>query len=344
MRGRANVVTLAKIAILFATFCASLLGSGLVRRYALHAKILDIPNTRSSHAAPTPRGGGLAIALSSLAASAVFACIDLVDTKTILALLTGGAIALIGHLDDRRQLSAKLRFVVHLSTAIVAVAILGGLPVDFLGGFGLNNYWVGAGLAVVVFAWATNLFNFMDGIDCLAGSEAIFISAGGAILNSVYGGDSGITVAWLCISAATLGFLPWNWPPARLFMGDVGSGFLGFTLTVLAMATSRRAGIPIEVWAILGGVFLVDASITLVRRMARGDNWSEAHRMHAYQHLALKWRGHLPVTLVVGAINLGWLLPWAFFAASHQRYAMLCMIIALLPLALLAFVAGAGRE
>jgi Fuc2NAc and GlcNAc transferase len=337
-------VTLVKISILLATFCASLLGSGMVRRYALRAKLLDIPNSRSSHAAPTPRGGGLAIALSSLAASSVLACLDLVDTKTILALVAGGAIALVGFLDDRRRLSAKLRFIVHMSAAIVAVAVLDGVPVDFFGSLGLNNYWVGAGLAVVVFAWATNLFNFMDGIDCLAGSEAIFISAGGAILNSLYGGDSGITVAWLCMAAATLGFLPWNWPPARLFMGDVGSGFLGFTLTVLAMTTSRRVGIPIEVWAILGGVFLVDASITLIRRMVRGDNWFEAHRMHAYQHLALKWRGHLPVTLGVGAVNLVWLLPWAFFAAGHQRYAMLCMIVALLPLALLALLAGAGKE
>src|SRR5882757_7369512 len=116
-------MTLVKISILLATFCAALLGSGMVRRYALRAKLLDIPNSRSSHAAPTPRGGGLAIALSSLAANSVLACIDLVDTKTILALFAGGAIALVGFLDDRRQLSAKLRFIVHMSAAIVAVAI-----------------------------------------------------------------------------------------------------------------------------------------------------------------------------------------------------------------------------
>jgi Fuc2NAc and GlcNAc transferase len=340
----AKPVTLLKMSILFATFCASLLGGGLVRRYALRAKLLDIPNNRSSHAAPTPRGGGLAIAISFLAASIVLAYFDLLESRTMLALIAGGAIAWIGFLDDRRQLSARLRFVVHLSAAIIAVAILGGSAAEFFSGLGSNQYWVGAGLAVIVFAWATNLFNFMDGIDGLAVTEAIFISAAGAILNFLNGGDPGITVAWLCLSAATLGFLPWNWPPARLFMGDVGSGFLGFTLTVLALATSRGAGVPVEVWAILGGVFLVDASITLVRRMVRGDHWLEAHRMHAYQHLALKWRGHLPVTLLAGAINAGWLLPWAFYAAGHQRCAMLCMIIALLPLALLALLAGAGKQ
>jgi Fuc2NAc and GlcNAc transferase len=336
-------VTLVNVSILIATFCASLLGCGTVRRYALRANLLDMPNSRSSHAAPTPRGGGLAIAVSFLAASMLLRFLDLLDLKTMLATVAGGAIAWIGFLDDRRQLSARARFAVHLGAAIIAVAILGGIPAEIASQFGLNEYWVGAVVGVVVLAWATNLFNFMDGIDGLAGTEAIFISVAGALL-SLHGADPGMAVAWLCLSAATLGFLPWNWPPARLFMGDVGSGFLGFTLTVLAIATSRRGNIPVEVWAILGGVFLVDASVTLVRRMARGDHWFEAHRMHAYQLLALKWRGHLPVTLLVSAINVGWLLPWAFFAARHQRCAMLCMVIALLPLVLLALLAGAGKR
>jgi Fuc2NAc and GlcNAc transferase len=337
-------VILVKASIIFGTICASLLGSGMVRRYALRAKLLDIPNTRSSHSAPTPRGGGLAIALAFFAASLLLTFLDLLDVRTMLALVAGGAIAWIGFLDDKRPLSAKLRFSVHLGAALTAVAVLGGIPAQILNGLGASHNWIGLSLAVFVFVWATNLFNFMDGIDILAGSEAIYISAGGAILNLLNGGDPGLTAALLCLSAATLGFLPWNWPPARLFMGDVGSGFLGFTLTVFAVATSRRGGIPIEVWAILAGVFLVDASVTLVRRMARGDPWLEAHRTHAYQHLALRWRGHLPVTLVVGSINVGWLLPWAFFAARHQKYAMLCMMIALLPLVLLAVLAGAGKR
>jgi Fuc2NAc and GlcNAc transferase len=336
-------VTLVKISILLATFCASFLGCGTVRRYALRANLLDMPNSRSSHAAPTPRGGGLAIAVSFLAASMLLGFLGLLDLKTMLAIDAGGAIAWIGFLDDRRQLSARARFAVHLVAAIIAVAILGGIPAEIFSRFGLNEYWAGVVVGVVVLAWATNLFNFMDGIDGIAGTEAIFFSAAGALL-SLHGADPGMAVAWLCLSAATLGFLPWNWPPARLFMGDVGSGFLGFTLTVLAIATSRRANIPVEVWAILGGVFLVDASITLVRRMARGDQWFKAHRTHAYQQLAQKWRRHSQVTLLVNVINVGWLLPWAFFAVRHQKCAMLCMMIALLPLVLLAVLAGAGKR
>jgi Fuc2NAc and GlcNAc transferase len=337
-------VTLVKVSILLATFGASLLGSGIVRRYALRANLVDVPNSRSSHAVPTPRGGGLAIVLPFLAAGLLLTGLSLLDRNTMLALGAGAAIAWIGFLDDRRQLSAKLRFAVHLAAAIIAVAVLGGISAGIFGGYGRSEYWVGSAAAVFVFAWATNLFNFMDGIDGLAGSEAIFISTAGAILNWLNGGDTGLTVAMSCLSAATLGFLPWNWPPARLFMGDVGSGFLGFTLTVLAVSASRRGGVPIEVWGILAGVFLVDASVTLIRRIARGDTWFEAHRTHAYQHLAVRWRGHLPVTLLACAINVGWLFPWALYAANHQRYALLCMTSALAPLVLFALLANAGKQ
>jgi len=158
------------------------------------------------------------------------------------------------------------------------------------------------------------------------------------------GGETGLTVAMLCLSSATCGFLFWNWPPARLFMGDVGSGFLGFTLTVLALATSQRGPLSVAVFAILGSVFLVDASVTLIRRMVRGDTWIEAHRTHAYQHLALKWHGHLPVTLLLNAINVVWLFPLAFYAATHEASAMLCLVIAQIPLVLLVLWAGAGRK
>jgi Fuc2NAc and GlcNAc transferase len=299
---------------------------------------------RSSHAVPTPRGGGLAIASSFFIGSLLLTMLGLLDARAMFALAAGGGVAWIGYLDDRRQLSAKLRFGVHLSAAIFAVAMLGGISAQIFRGLGAADGWLAWSFGVIIFAWTTNLFNFMDGIDGLAGSEAVFICAAGALLNALNGGDSGLTAAMLCLSAATLGFLPWNWPTARLFMGDIGSGFLGFTLTALAVAASRRGGIPIEAWAILSGVFLVDATVTLLRRMIRGDLWFEAHRTHAYQHLALRWRGHLPVTLLAAAINIGWLFPWAYFAASHQRWATQCIAAALTPLAILALLAGAGKQ
>jgi Fuc2NAc and GlcNAc transferase len=337
-------VSLVEAAILLATFCASLLGSRVMWRYALRRKLLDVPNVRSSHVVPTPRGGGLAIVLSFFAAISALLMLGLLDSKAMLALAAGGAIAGVGLLDDHSQVSAKWRFGVHLAAAIFVVAVLGAIHLPVFHGLGPGAYWLSALLTVFTFTWATNLFNFMDGIDGLAAGEAIFMSAGGAILNYANAGDAGLTAAMACLTAATLGFSLWNWPPARLFMGDVGSGFLGFILTALAFASSQRRGVAIGAWAILGGVFLVDASLTLVRRMIRGDRWSEPHRTHAYQHLARRWHAHLPVTLLAGAINVVWLLPWAWYAARYPGRAVYYVVIALLPLLVLAFFAGSGRS
>ena len=320
-----------------------MVGSGAVRRYALRSKLLDIPNVRSSHAVPTPRGGGLAIALAFFAATATLVLSGFLDRKALLALAGGGVIACIGYLDDRYQVSAIWRFAVHLTVAIFVMTVLGEIHFAFLSGLGPRGFWISSFLTIFTLVWATNLFNFMDGIDGLAAAEAIFMSAGGAMLNYLNGGDVGLTAAMACLGAATFGFLLWNWPPARLFMGDVGSGFLGFTLTVLAIAMSQRGGVTIGVWAILSGVFMVDASVTLIRRMIRGDRWFEPHRMHAYQHLTRRWHSHLRVTLLGAAINVIWLLPWAWYASRYPAQAAYCVVGSLLPLVVLALLAGAGK-
>jgi Fuc2NAc and GlcNAc transferase len=268
-----------------------------------------------------------------------------VDARTAgILIISGCAIAGVGYLDDRRQLPAKARFAVHLAAAVFVIALLGGIPEPELARWGLGGFWIGFAFAVLVLAWGTNLFNFMDGIDGIAASEAIFMSMAGAYLNWLDGGDSGVTAAMLCLSAATAGCLVWNWPPARIFMGDVGSGFLGFMVTALAVLACNRGSVPIEVLPILGGVFVVDATVTLLRRFMRGDRWFEAHRMHAYQHLARRWQRHKPVTLLVIAINLGWLLPWAYVANRFSTNARICLGIALLPLVVLALLAGSGKR
>jgi Fuc2NAc and GlcNAc transferase len=327
------------------TYALAAVATEYMRRHALRNAILDIPNVRSSHVAPTPRGGGLAIVLAFMGALVwlVFVQLLRVDVACVL-IIGGGAVALAGYLDDRKSLPASTRICIHIVAAVIAVMVLGGITQQSLGRFGLHGIWVGGLLALIALTWSTNLFNFMDGIDGIAGSEAIFVAVSGAVINFAYGGDIGLTAAMLALGAATLGFLILNWPPARIFMGDVGSGFLGFSLTVLALAASRHSTVPIEVWAILSGVFLVDATVTLLVRIARGDRWLEAHRLHAYQILARRWHAHLPTTVLVIAINLFWLFPWAWIAAIHPGSAMLCSIAALLPLAITAFLIGAGRS
>jgi Fuc2NAc and GlcNAc transferase len=329
--------------ILLTIFVTSLVSVDFARRYALRRNILDLPNSRSSHAAPTPRGGGAGMVVSFVAALCTLALFHLLDAKTAWTwILACCAVAGIGWLDDRRQLSARRRLVVHGLAAVFVIALLGGLPQQQLTRWGLGEYWVGSGFAVLVLVWGTNLFNFMDGIDGIAASEAIFVSAAGACLNWIGGGNSGMTAALLSLSAAAAGFLVWNWPPARIFMGDVGSGFLGFAVTALAVVTSQRGNAPIEVWPILGGVFLVDATVTLLRRLWRRERWMEPHRMHAYQHLVRRLGGHREVTRISIGINVGWLFPWACLANHFPHYAQACLVAALVPLVVAALAFGAG--
>jgi Fuc2NAc and GlcNAc transferase len=331
--------------VVIAAFVIAIVTTGIMRRFALQRNLMDVPNERSSHASPTPRGGGVGIVIAFFAAAVLLAVLGLVDAKILGALLIGGGLmALVGFIDDRWQLRATVRFSVHLAAALLVVILLGGIPEAALLRWGLHGTWIGAFIAVLVLVWTANLFNFMDGIDGIAGSEAVFVSGAGALLNWHQGGPPGLTAAMLCLAAASLGFLRWNWPPAGIFMGDVGSGFLGFTLAALGLAANQVGTIPFEAWGILGGFFFVDATITLLRRAVRGDQWFEAHRIHAYQQLTRRWKAHLPVTLSVSAINLTWLLPWAWLAVRTPASAKYFLIAALAPLVVFVILAGAGRK
>jgi Fuc2NAc and GlcNAc transferase len=328
-----------------AAFAIAEVSTGLMRRYALRRNLIDVPNDRSSHTTPTPRGGGAAIVAAFFCSLLLLKALGAIDGPIFWALLIGGgAMALVGFLDDLWHLHASVRLVVHLAAALCVVKVLGGVPERALTSWGLQGPFAGGVIALLAVVWVTNLFNFMDGIDGIAGSEAVFIGGAGALLNWSQHGAPGLTAAMLCIAAASLGFLRWNWPPARIFMGDVGSGFLGFTLAVLDLAVSQSGTIPFEVWGILGGVFFVDATVTLLRRIVRRDRWLQAHRTHAYQRLARRWQAHLPVTLWVTAINLIWLLPLAWLAMKTPAHGKYYLALALAPLLALVVLVGAGRK
>ena len=333
------------VCVAILTFLFAWVATGFARRHALRNEILDIPNVRSSHDTPTPRGGGLAIVTAFLGALVFLVSATLLQFNIAFVLVAGGgAVALTGYLDDRKTVPASIRICVHILAATLAVMVVGGITEQTLRHMALHGVWAGNLLGIVALTWFTNLFNFMDGIDGIAGSEAVFVAGAGALLTWRYGGDGGLMAAMLVLAAATLGFLIWNWPPARIFMGDVGSGFLGFTVAVLGLAASRHSAMPIEMWAILSGVFFVDATVTLLRRIVRGDRWFEAHRLHAYQILASRWKAHLPVTVLVIAINVFWLFPWAWIAAIYPARAMLCVAAAMVPLIVTALLVGAGRK
>jgi Fuc2NAc and GlcNAc transferase len=315
----------------------------LVRRFAFAHGILDVPNERSSHTTVTPRGGGLAIVVSATVAMTWLGLTGTMPLDLLMAMSGGVFIALIGFLDDRFGLRTGMRFAVHVAAAAWAVFWLGGMPPVSLGSHLAQLGWPGHVLGVVGLVWTLNLFNFMDGIDGIAASEAVFIACAGALLSVPGDSGSAVSVVALAFAAACCGFLLWNWPPAKIFMGDVGSGYIGFVVGVLALAATRVDAHLLWVWLILAGAFFVDATVTLIRRLLRGDRVYQAHRSHAYQWLARKWSSHLRVTVAVWVVNLLWLLPCALMAKLYPPEAPLITVGALAPLVIVAVVLGSGR-
>ncbi|AOE64669.1 glycosyltransferase family 4 protein [Pseudomonas corrugata] len=315
----------------------------LLRRYALLRSIIDVPNARSSHTVPTPRGGGVAIVLSFLLALPILVTTEFLTWPGMWAMLGAGAgIAVLGFLDDHGHIAARWRLLGHFAAAVWALYWLGGLPAITLFGLHFELAWLGDVLAVFYLVWMLNLYNFMDGIDGIASVEAICACLGASVLYWI-GGFETLIVAPLVLAMGVAGFLYWNFPPARIFMGDAGSGFLGVILGILSLQAAWASPKLLWVWLILLGVFVVDATVTLIRRLLRGDRVYEAHRSHAYQFASRQYGRHLPVTLAVAVINVFWLLPIAACVMLWSLDGALALVVAYIPLVLLAVRFHAGE-
>jgi Fuc2NAc and GlcNAc transferase len=313
-----------------------------MRRYALSASLMDHPNDRSSHTTPTPRGGGVAIVATFLLLVCALFALERVAAGLLVAILGSGVlVALLGYVDDRRHLPARYRFFGHLVAAAWVLGWIGQLPAVPVFGVVLDLGLLTTLLSALYIVWSINLFNFMDGIDGIASLEAIAVSLCGGWLWWTVQPDGDWPVA-LLFAASTLGFLVWNFPPARIFMGDAGSGFLGLMVALLALWSSRTAPSLFWSWFILGGCFMVDATTTLVRRVRRGERFHVAHRSHAYQYASRRYKSHRVVTLAVLALNLLWLLPLAAAVAMQRLDGVLGVLIAYAPLTALAWHFKAG--
>ena len=323
--------------IVVLTFLAAFGLTLLVRQFALHKNIIDTPNERSSHTIPTPRGGGLAIVLSFYGAVLVLFLTDALDSSIFYGLLGLSSIAVIGFIDDHDHIPARYRLLVHFAAAVWACYWLGIIPWASDGAI----YYVLWGISLFYLVWLLNLYNFMDGIDGIATIEAISVVASAAFLLFLAGNESLLPVLLILIAALT-GFLIWNWPPARIFMGDVGSAFLGILIGALSLITANNGNLDFLIWIILLAVFITDATYTLLVRLLRGEKIYEAHRSHAYQFLSRQY-GHKPVTQGVLVINIAWLLPLAWLAQQYENLLVVFVVIAYLPLLLLARKSRAGQ-
>lgn len=295
------------IAVVFVpvlAFLSGLIITYLVRRYALNGALLDIPNIRSSHAVPTPRGGGLAIPIVVVAVVGMGLWVYTAHWRAMLSLAIGVIlIGGLGWLDDHLNLPARLRLAIQTVVALLLVLTIGAIRTLEVAGVALDLHWLGWPLTVLWIVWLTNLYNFMDGIDGIAGIEAVIASGTMSIWFAVYG-DVYLVVLALAIMGSVLGFLVWNWPPARIFMGDVGSVTLGLLFAILAIIGVTRHDMPWSGFIILLSVFLADATITLVLRIIRKERVAEAHKTHFYQRAAHSGWSHKQVTSTVLLVNV----------------------------------------
>lgn len=320
--------------------CGYLLTQGLIH-YAHKKQLLDIANHRSSHTQATPRIGGLSFVLLIsllLTSYAVFFNKEYTSAILIFILTPTLIVAITGLLDDVLNLSQRVRFLLYFLSSLLALGNLSSLftqPLWLLVSGGLI-----LGLSLT---WLINLFNFMDGIDGIAGSEGLFVLA--ALSFFAYQASDAYLHQLLILSTAPiLGFLLLNWQPARIFMGDIGSTFLGALIGCLCFYMINAKMITFFSVIILLAAFMVDATWTLSYRLASGQKWYQAHRSHHYQILSRKLGSHSKVSSLYTLINIGWLLPLALAAHQYQQHALLITTISLLPLILQCFIIGAGKH
>jgi len=250
---------------------------------------------------------------------------------------------MIGFLDDHQHIPARWRLLAHFLGAIWGSIWLGGLPPLLVFGIMLDLGWLGYLLATVYLVWMLNLYNFMDGIDGIAGIEAVTVCLGGGLLYLLTDAENlRLMLPEMFLATVVIGFLFWNFPRAKIFMGDAGSGFLGIILGVFSIHAAWVAPELIWAWVILLGAFIVDATVTLVRRVLRGEKFYEAHRSHAYQHASRIYNNHPTISLAFGAMNLFWLFPIAAFVTKGWIDGMLGVFIAYIPLCALAIYYKAG--
>lgn len=332
---------IALLIIAAVAFVMSLAITRFLISYSSGMGLVQIPNHRSSHAKPTPSGGGVSIVIAGTLATVLMGP-SLPTPLPLTFVIVSVAGGIMGLLDDRLDIPARYRLVVQF--LLVGVLLVAARP-DTLDFSALDWLVIALGLvAVLSGVWWVNLFNFMDGIDGIAATEAIFI-LGAAIL--FLGVDRHGAFTQLSIAAVTLasivGFLIFNWPPARIFMGDAGSNYLAFLILGLAVTTIAAGLLPLSLWMILTALFVADSSMTLFRRALRGERLFSAHKVHAYQKLSRRLNGHLPATLLYAAINVFWLFPAAVLSVHYSTLEWLIAGLSTLPLIVFCWVAGAGR-
>ncbi len=300
-------------------FLISFLVTYFIKNYMIKKSLVATVNERSSHAMPTPHGGGIALAMGWFVGLGYLYLVGEIEPNLFYALLLGVVISIVSFFDDIYELSAQLRLMVQALVAVGGLYFLGGFERLTLGLFDIQNPILTNIFAFFMIIWFINLYNFLDGINGYAGSEAVFLSLAGFLL---FGGNH-----FLVLAAAVLGFLYWNWNKAKIFMGDVGSTLLGYNVALFTIYYANQDASNFWIWIILFGVYWFDATLTLARRRLKGEKLSQAHRKHAYQRLTQAGWSHYKVTNYSIGLNL--ILFFIVYCVSNVFVAFVLALIVL---------------
>ncbi len=309
---------------LFLAGFSSFILTYFIRKIAIKKSMIDMPNERSSHTVPTPRGGGIAIALTWFLSISILYYCNQIEKPLFLALFSGLLLSIISLLDDIYTLKNKPRLLIQVLVAGLGLYFTGGFNSIDIGFIVFSNPYVLNIIAFFTIIWFINLFNFIDGIDGYASCESIFVIA----TLYFFSGESFL----LFLLMALVGFLPWNWDKAKIFMGDVGSTLLGYTIIILLFYFHKTHVVSLFEGLIITSLFWFDATYTLIRRFLNKENVGKAHRKHAFQRMVQYGFSHQKTVLYGMGINL-----ILFFIVLSSKQLRVLDILALLVSVILLF-------
>lgn len=312
---------------LAAAFILTLLGTNGYKSFAIRKGILANPDFRTLHEKPVPRGGGIVFSLVFMLGVLILWLLGIASLELMLAICIGGGVAtLFGFMDDIMEFKVIPKLAMQVSLAGWVLFCFDGGTLPHLCWMPTWPVWL---LTWFLLVWMMNLYNFMDGIDGMAGSGAVFMAGVAAIVVFI-NGNSNMALVLALLSISCLGFLLFNWTPASIFMGDSGSIFLGYCFGALILKTVMDGGMSFWTWLVIFGYFLGDTTTTLLLRIIIVKKYVP-HRSHAYQNLARIWGSHLKVTCLVIVYHCVWLLPLAIWSTLQRETAPIAAVLALAP-------------
>jgi len=319
--------------------------AGYVKEWAEKKGYLAIPNARSSHNKPVPSVGGLSIVLIVMLGFLILSFLVTLDTPWYLILFVSSSLIIaVGLFDDIFEIKKRIRIFIHIAAALIVILWIGSnLQIIFPRAINLTGPF--ATIFIVLYVvWNINLYNFMDGIDGLAAGQAVFMGATAGTIAWV-NGNFPLALAYYLLGFASLGFLKWNWHPAKIFMGDLCSGFMGITMAILGLWGKLTSSVPLTAFLILMAIFYVDPTYTIIRRLLEGENPTTTHRDFAFHHAIRKGYSHARVTGTILLIDLFWLAPLAVWTVLlRSNWSIPVLLIAYAPIIFLVIFMKAGQR